>query len=260
MSFIDDLFDWGKTAVNWFTGDTMGASLARTAVTGLALNQITKSINRENASENNTQQKTPDPGVRLQVDPDTTHSIPVVYGRAVVGGAVTDAAITNSNQTMFYCITISERTGVKLSDSTQSVITFKDIYWNNERLIFNSDGITVNSTVDLAGTISTAAAGKIRVYCFNNGSTGPVVPYNYTNVSLSNANSIFPNWTANHAMTNLVFVIIRMDYDATNNVTGLGDWRFVLENNMYMPGDCLYDYMTNTRYGAGIDPAEISSV
>ena len=260
MSFIDDVIDWGKSAINWFTGDTAGASLARTAVSGLALNQITKSINRENATETKTQNKTPDPGVRLQVDPDTTHSVPVVYGRAVVGGAVTDAVITNSNQTMFYCLTLSERTGIKLSDSAQSIIKFKDIYWNNERLIFNNDGITVKETIDLSGAISSSVAGKIRVYCFNNGSTGPIAPYNYTNGSLANATSIFPNWTANHAMSDLVFVIIRMDYDATNNVTGLGDWRFVLENTMYMPGDCLYDYMTNTRYGAGIDPTEISSI
>jgi hypothetical protein len=260
MSFIDDIIDFGSTAINWFTGNTTGAALARTAVTGLALNQITQSINRENASQETSQTKTPDPGVRLQVDPDTANSIPVVYGKAVIGGSVTDAVITNSNQTMFFCLTISERTGIKLSDSTQSEITFKDIYWNNERLIFNSDGITVSQTVDLTNTVSTAAAGKIKVYCFNAGSNNPVVPYNYTNNSLLPAYSVFPNWTANHIMTNLVFVIIRMDYDATNNVTGLGDWRFVLENSMYLPGDCLYDYMTDTKYGAGIDPAEISSV
>lgn len=258
MSFIDDIIDFGSTAINWFTGDTMGASLARTAVTGLALNQITKSINRESASDTN-KTTTPDPGVRLQVEPDTTNNIPVVYGKAVISGAVTDAVLTNGNQTMYYCLVLSERTGVKLSDSTQSVITFKDIYWNNERLIFNSTGITVASTVDATGVVSTGVAGKIEVYCYNNGSTGPVVPYNYTNASLANAYSVFPNWTTNHSMTNLVFVIIKMTYDSTNNVTGLGDWKFVLENSMYMPGDCLYDYMTNTRYGAGIDPAEISS-
>jgi hypothetical protein len=178
----------------------------------------------------------------------------------VVSGAVTDAVIGNGNQTMFYCLTLSERTGVKLSDSAQSVIRFRDIYWDNERLVFQSDGITVSQTVDFAGNVSTAASGKIRVYCYNNGSIGAVVPQGYTNGSLSSATSVFPNWTANHEMTNLVFVIIRIDYDASNSVTSLGDWRFSLDNTMFMPGDCLYDYMTNTRYGAGIDTTEISSV
>ena len=187
-------------------------------------------------------------------------NIPVIYGKAVVGGAVTDAVLTNSNQTMYYCLVLSERTGTKLSDGLQSAITFKDIYWNNERLIFNSTGITVAKTVDATGVISTSVAGKIQVYCYNNGSIGGVVPYNYTNASVPNAYSVFPNWTANHAMTNLVFVVIKMTYDSTNNVTGLGDWRFVLENSMYMPGDCLYDYMTNAVYGAGISSTEISSV
>jgi hypothetical protein len=32
---------------------------------------------------------------------------------------------------------------------------------------------------------------------------------------------------------------------------------FVIENSMKLAGDCLYDLMTNTRYGAGINPEEI---
>jgi hypothetical protein len=36
--------------------------------------------------------------------------------------------------------------------------------------------------------------------------------------------------------------------------------RFKIQNSMTLPGDCIYDYMTNTRYGAGIDPAEINSL
>jgi hypothetical protein len=58
-------------------------------------------------------------------------------------------------------------------------------------------------------------------------------------------------------MSDLVFAIIRLDYDAEKNVTGLGNVRFKISNSMTQPGDCLYDYMTNTRYGAGIDPTEI---
>jgi hypothetical protein len=66
-----------------------------------------------------------------------------------------------------------------------------------------------------------------------------------------------PNWTANHDMTNLVFAIVKITYNKEKNVTGLGDMKFVLENSMSEPGDCLYDYMTNTRYGAGIASTEI---
>jgi hypothetical protein len=58
-------------------------------------------------------------------------------------------------------------------------------------------------------------------------------------------------------MTNLCFALIRIDYNREKNVTGLGDIKFVIENSMTKPGDCLYDYMTNTRYGAGISAEEI---
>ena len=34
--------------------------------------------------------------------------------------------------------------------------------------------------------------------------------------------------------------------------------KFHVTNSMTQPGDCIYDYMTNEMYGAGIDPAEIS--
>jgi len=260
MSFIDDIIDFGSTAVNWFTGNSAGASLARTAVTGLALNQITQSINRENASNERATTTTVDQGVRLQVDPDPLRSIPVVYGRAVVSGIVTDAHLATGNQTMFYVLTLCERTGTKLSDSAASVISFKDVYWNNTRLQFKSDGITVDKSVDLTGVVDTEIDGKIKVYCYNAGSTGAVVPTAYTNGSLNPAYTIMPNWNSSYTMDDLVFVIIRLDYDSTKGVNALGEWRFVLDNSMKKAGDCLYDYMTNTRYGAGIDSGEIYSV
>ena len=67
-----------------------------------------------------------------------------------------------------------------------------------------------------------------------------------------------PNWaSATHAMNDLLFAVVRVDYNRDKNVTGLGDMLFHIQNNMYLPGDCLYDYMTNTRYGAGISASEI---
>ena len=137
MSWLDDIVDYGSTALNWLGGNSIVGSLAKTALLGYGLNQVTKSINQDNATKNTTSQ--PDPGVRLQVDPDPQHKIPVVYGQAFLGGIVTDAVLTNSNQTMFYCLTLCERTGVKLSDSVQSVITFKDVYLNDESVQFKSD-------------------------------------------------------------------------------------------------------------------------
>jgi hypothetical protein len=66
------------------------------------------------------------------------------------------------------------------------------------------------------------------------------------------------DWTANHTMNNLVFVIVRIEYNKDKGITGLGNLLFKVNNTITLPGDCLYDYMTNTRYGAGISPAEIN--
>lgn len=259
MSWFDDLVDLGSTALTWFSGNSTGAQLARTALTGYALNQVTKSINKEQKSDAQTAQ---DKGVRLQVDPDPNAKIPVVYGKAVLGGIVTDALLTNGNQSMYYCLTLCEQTGrLSLGSGAVSDILFKDIYWNNQRLIFQSTGANagyvVESAVDSAGAVNTDVAGLIQIFCYSGGSDYPVLPSGYTNGTTYLAPNIMPNWTANHLMTDLVFAIVRIDYNREKNVTGLGDMKFVLENNMSLPGDCLYDYMTNTKYGAGIAATEI---
>lgn len=257
MSWIDDIIDFGSTAIEWLGGNSIGGQLARTALTGLALNQITESINKDNEAANNTTQAV-DPGVRLQVNPDTEYRIPLVYGEATLGGAVTDAVLTNGNLTMFYCLTICERTGnTNLGSGAQSTFQFKDIYWDDSRLLFQSDGITVSGFVDKSNSVCTDYNGKIKIWCFGGNSTTQVIPNNYANATSVNAYDVMPNWTANHAMSDLVFAIVRIDYDAAAGIRGLGNVKFKIENSMTQPGDVMYDYMTNTRYGSGIAPAEI---
>lgn len=250
MSFIDKVFDFGK---NIITGNGLGSQLAKTAGLAFLLNQVNKSVNKDNDKPNPK-----DPGVRVQLDPDTNHSIPVVYGNAYVKGIVTDAQLTNGNKTMWYCITLSERTGTKI-DGTQSVISFRKIYWGDLLMTFSSDGITCTKVTDASGNQDTDINGLVKVYCFNNGSVNPVSPFGYTNGSLQNAYALFPNWTADHTMDNLVFALVRVDYNKNKNITGLKDMTFELNNTMYQAGDVLYDYMRSTRYGAGIADGEIYS-
>jgi hypothetical protein len=251
MSWIDDIVSFGSSALGYLGGNTLGSQLARTALTGLVLNQVYKSVNKGNEQT--------DKGTRIQVDPNPDFSIPVVYGDAVLSGAVTDAVLTNDNGTMFYCITLCEKTGAdNLGTGNQSQFSFKDIYLDDNRLLFESDGVTVSGYIDKANnTCTDKLAGKIKIYCFNGNSTTPKAMANYALSTAQNAYDIMPNWTSSHAMSDLVFAIIRLDYDAEKNVTGLGNVRFKISNSMTQPGDCLYDYMTNTRYGAGIDPTEI---
>lgn len=253
MSFIDDIVDVGRSVVGYLGGNGIGNALARTAVTGLVLNQVSKSINRDNQASNNTETIQ-----RLQVNPDPNAKIPVVYGQAVVSGIVTDAQLTNSNTTMYYCLTLCEKTGnIGLGSGAASVISFLKIWYNNELLTFQSDGITVASGVDNQNNVNTKLNNQIKIWCFNGGSSSQVFPYSYSPGTSTNAYDEMPNWTSAHTMDDLVFAIVRIDYNRDNGVTSLGDFKFQLSNTMNLAGDCLYDYMTNTRYGAGIPSTEI---
>lgn len=259
MSFIDDLKNLGSTVLDSVSGSNIASSIAKTAALGIILNQVSKSVNKQNSLPNPANTTQPDRFVREQLSPDTNHSIPVVYGSAFIKGIITDAVMSEDKKTMWYCITICEKTGTLLSTGNDSVISFNKIYLNGNEASFQSDGITVAATTDEDGNVDNQMNGFIKIYCFNNGSSSPVVPDGYTNGSLGYAMSIFPNWTLNHTMEDLVFALVRVDYNKERNVIGLGEIEFKLTNTMTLPGDVLNDYMLNTRYGAGIPATEIYS-
>jgi hypothetical protein len=248
MSFL-------KNVVGFFTG----GSVASTVVKVAALTLIAKKLSNNAVKGNDP--KTPaniDQGVRLQVPPAATNKVPVLYGAAYFGGIITDAFMTNNNKTMFYCLTLSEKTGSLLSTGQASSYVFKDAYWNDQRIVFKEDGITVDYTVDRAGTVDRSIGDQVKIYCYAGGSTSPVAPENYINNSLEPAYTVMPNWNeGTHQMNDLIFAIVRVDYNREKNVTGIGNMLFHIDNTMKLPGDVLYDYMTNTRYGAGIAAEEI---
>lgn len=255
-SFIDQILDVGSSVWKTLTGDGVAGGIAKATALGLLLNEVTNSINKDNQKPEAANTNNPNYSTRTQVDPDTDHSIPVVYGQAFIGGKVTDAVLTNSNQTMWYCLTICEKTGTKI-DGTASVISFQEIYWNELKINFQGDGVTVASFTDEDGNTDTGVNGLVKIYLFNNGSTGATKLQGLATGNTLPAYSIFPNWTANHTMNELVFALVRVDYSAEKQLTGLGDVTFKLQNTLTEPGDVLYDYMTNTRYGAGIVAEEI---
>jgi hypothetical protein len=259
MSFLDDVVDFGSKIFNSVSSSNIASSIAKTAALGFLVNQVSNSVNKKSSLPQASQTSQPDRSVREQMSPDTNHSIPVVYGTGYIKGIITDAVMSNDNKTMTYCITICEKTGIKLSDSADSVITFDKIYLNSNEVQFNNDGLTVLSTTDEDGNTDNTMNGLIRIYCFNNGGSGPVVPTGYANGSLGYAYSVFPGWTANHTMTSTVFAIVVVEYNKEKNITSLGELEFKLTNSMTLPGDVLNDYMKSTRYGAGLTDQEIYS-
>jgi hypothetical protein len=251
MSFLSDV-------VGFFSGNSIASSVVK--IIGISF--IAKKMASNAISANNIdQQANIDQGVRLQIPPAANHKVPVLYGAGYFGGIITDAVMTNTNKTMYYCLTLSEKTGTILSQNTASSYTFKDVYWNDQRVVFKQDGITVDYTVDRAGTVDRSLGDQVSIYCYAGDSNTPKVPENYTNNTLTNAYSVMPGWTTStHVMNDLLFSIVKVDYNREKNVTGLGNVLFHIDNSMKLPGDVLYDYMTNTRYGAGITAAEIKTV
>lgn len=256
MSFLDDVIGVGKAV---FGGDSLGSSLARTAALGAAVYLMNRS-SKGNDVGSGASSATPDPRNRIQLQPSPENRIPVVYGSAFVPGIITDAQISNNNNTMHFVFTICEKTGTLLSDSTQSEFTFEDIYYNDQRVVFKEDGFTVNYTVDRDSNVDYSLQDLVKVYCYAGSSSNPVVPEGYSNSSLDNASEIMPDWTTNHTMSDLIFAIVEVNYNRDKGVTQApSNMKFHISNTLTQPGDCLYDYMTNTRYGAGLATTEINA-
>jgi hypothetical protein len=198
-------------------------------------------------------------GVREQVDPDTTHHIPILYGTAYTAGIVSDAQMAGDAMTMYYCLTFCEQTGPLMSTGAPSIITVEKVYWNENRINFKSNGVTAASFEDASGTVSTTIDGLIDFYFYSGNSANQVFPFGLSGTTAA-AYTRMQGWTPNHMMNDLVFCIVKVKYDKEKSVTGLGNVKVQLKNTLKLPGDVMNDYMTNTRYGAGIKEQDIKQV
>ena len=255
MSFLDDLVDIGKAGIKFLSGDSIGSNLARTAITAYALNRVVSSSQKKNDVP---QTRTITKVARVSLNPNPEHRVPVVYGQATLTGTVTDARQSSGTE-MSYCVTICEKTGnLELGQGAASSFSLIDVYWNDNRLIFREDGVTVKGYYDRSNTFNTDIDGLISVYFYDGNSQSPKLPQGYTSsTTLLDAYGRMPGWDSTWMMSDLIFAIVKVNYDTEKNVKGIENIKFKVKNTMTLPGDCLYDIMTNTRYGAGIDPAEI---
>ena len=194
-----------------------------------------------------------DPGVKIQLAPDTANKIGVAYGRNFMSGPITDVAISNQNDTMHYCITLSEYVD-------GGTYTVNQIFRDTANLNFS--GANVTSQVNKNSTNVAAIANKIRcrVYAGGTGSANQVFP----TTGAVDATTMMPHWTntTNYSMEDLVFAMVEVDYDAGNSLTGLGSMTFDITNSVSNPGDVLIDYLNNSRYGCGLanDIIDVNSI
>lgn len=245
MSFIDNIIgNAGSLLGN--ESESLGVTIARTAILGAILNRIHAANNKDNGKDEAKRNI-----ITVDVDPD--YSIPVVYGDAFVRGKVTDAYMDNNCDTMWFCITICEKTGYVQSTGYPSAFTIPEVYWNDSKVQFKGDRFTVDKLISADGDVDDKVSGLIEIYLYGGNS---ITPLNGGGV----ATGLMPNWGTNEVMSDLVFALVKVEYDKDAGVTRLGNLTFKVKNTMKQPGDVLYDYMTNTRYGAGIDSGEINGL
>ena len=156
-------------------------------------------------------------GTRVQLAPNPSYSVPVVYGHAHQNGIITDAAITSDNQTMTYVLTLSEKTG--------GTTTLGNILWNDKTLEFSSSSSqTVVSSVDADGTTSTDMANNVEVYVWDDTTElrgSGVDPY-----------TLVDHWTSTERNSGTIFAIVKVTFDPEAQLTGLGTITFELNNTL----------------------------
>ena len=185
----------------------------------------------------------PDPGVKIQLAPSTDNKIGIAYGRNFMSGPITDVAISNENQTMHYCITLSEYV-------EGGTYTVNDIYRDTSRLIFSGANVSTQTNPNSTNTSVIANKIRCRIYAGSTNSADQVFPTS----GAVNATTMMPHWTntTDYSMEDLVFAMVEIDYDAENGLQGLGGMTFDITNSVSNPGDVMIDYLNNTRYGAGL--------
>jgi hypothetical protein len=236
----------------------MVAGSVTAAITAFAINLVVSRIIANAASPDaNTQQG--NPGNRQQVPPAGSNKLPVVYGSSFVGGTVTDLTISNDNQTMYYCLALSEVTNTQ-GGASGDVFTFGNVYWGGKRCVFDgTDQTRVVSLLDEStGESQTNVNGNLFIYLYRNGSFQPT--NSTTNaVDVMSAPGLDYVWDNTKLMSNCAFAIVKLVYNADAGLTGIQQTRFQINNPRSAPGDCFSDFLQSTRYGAGIPATQVDS-
>jgi len=259
MSWWDDVKGAVGGVVDWFGEHKVASNILSTVVTGFALNKVQDSIASDSKSNsaNAPARQRMDYGTTLNLPANQDNKVPVVYGTAVVPGIITEAVMSADRKKMTYVLTICEKTGTLGPSGADSVLTFEEIYIGKTKVAFQGDGITCASLTSEDGSVDTNINGLVKIWCYNNGVHHSTSPAGY-NAATTYAYDWVPNWTFNHTMNNLVFAVVEVTYSRDKAFVGVPSMTFKIKNTLTQPGDVIYDYMTNTRYGASIPVSSIN--
>ena len=118
-----------------------------------------------------TNQSLPDQGVRQQIPPSTTNSLPIVYGDAYLGGTFVDAALSQDQKYMWYVLAISS-----ISPNGQFSFDTTNFYYGDRKIAFS--GTSVASLTDGSGNVDTSIGGNFNIWLFTSSASGTITPLN----------------------------------------------------------------------------------
>jgi hypothetical protein len=204
-----------------------------------------------------------DNGVRQQVPPSSTNSIPVVYGDAWMGGTFVDAVLTTNQQAMYYVLAISN-----ISTNGQLTYDTSNFYYGDRLITFDSiDTTKVISLTDGAGNVDTKVSGNLFINLYTSTAAGVITNVTGTSPSTFMGGSDIAaglRWSGTRQMNGLAFAIVKLIYNRDAGTTSLQPVTFKVKHALNgtgfaKPGDVLYDYLTSTTYGGAVPASQVNS-
>ncbi len=209
-----------------------------------------------------------DQGTRQQIPPSTANTIPIVYGKAYLGGTFVDAALTTDQKVMYYVLAVSS-----ISPTGTFTYDTSDMYFGDRKIAFAGAGNpAVASLADQAipPNVDTTIAGNLEIYLYTSTTAGVVsgantalMPWDVMGASSGLEASL--RWSStNRNMNGLAFAIIKLTYNREANTTQLTPVTFNVTQNLNglnraRPADCWYDYLTNSVYGGAVDATYVDT-
>lgn len=216
-----------------------------------------------------------DTGVRVQVPPDTTTTVPVAYGSVSIGGKFVDACIREDQKVMYYVMALS-----CVGENSVAVAGLDEMYYGDRKIAFSLTFPTqVISLTDTAGNVDTKINGFLFINLYVSDAAGNVtslngapMPWTYqaqpgnpdTASLMMDSLSGLPaaqQWPATgRRMNGLIWAMVRLSYSQEAQTTQLQPITFRIGNfinGTTKPGDVWADYMTNPVYGCDLSVDEI---
>ena len=206
-----------------------------------------------------------DNGVRQQIPPSSTNSLPVVYGDAYLGGVFVDAVLSIDQKTMYYVLAISN-----ISPNGQFSFDTTKFYYGDRLVTFDSvDDTKVISLTDGVPNVDPKVNGYLYINLYTsdaygtisspNGAPPPSFVMGGTDIATAQ------RWpSGGRQMNGLAFAIVKMVYSQSANTTSFNPLTFHVAHYLNgagcaKPGDVLQDYLVSPIYGGAVLAANVNA-